>query len=92
MKFHNEADALQCLRVLNNNPGPFFADKRPIVEFAVENSKALKILEDRKERNKKRIELRKEIDGEEEDGKNKRKRPWQIAKEERKKKRRLAAR
>lgn len=93
IKFKSETDALKCLRTLNNHPSAFFGDKRPIVEFAVENSKALKILEDRKERNKKRIELRKEVDGEEPKVfKKSNKRPWQLAKEERRKKRRAEAR
>jgi len=86
---------MKALRVLNNHPTAFFDDKRPIVEFAVENAKALKILADRHERNSKKIELRKKMDAmsmnEPEPGQiQKRKRPWQIAREERKKKRRAA--
>ena len=98
MNFVREEDALKCLRILNNHPDVFFKDKRPIVEFAVENSKALKILSDRVERNRKKLELRRQIDNTgdqlqaEPDKKKKRLRPWQIAKEERKKKRRLAQR
>ncbi|CBY25082.1 unnamed protein product [Oikopleura dioica] len=95
IKFQNAADAMKALRVLNNHPTAFFDDKRPIVEFAVENAKALKILADRHERNSKKIELRKKMDAmsmnEPEPGQiQKRKRPWQIAREERKKKRRAA--
>lgn len=95
IKFQNAADAMKALRVLNNHPTAFFNDKRPIVEFAVENAKALKILADRQERNSKKIELRKKMDAmsmnEPEPGQiQKRKRPWQIAREERKKKRRAA--
>lgn len=98
MNFVREEDALKCLRILNNHPDVFFKDKRPIIEFAVENSKALKILSDRVERNRKKLELRRQIDNTgdqlqaEPDKKKKRLRPWQIAKEERKKKRRLAQR
>ena len=97
VNFVREEDALKCLRVLNNHPDIFFKDKRPIVEFAVENSKALKILNDRVERNRKKLELRRQIDDHEQlegepDKKKKKLRPWQIAKEERKRKRRLAQR
>ena len=97
VNFVREEDALKCLRVLNNHPDIFFKDKRPIVEFAVENSKALKILNDRVERNRKKLELRRQIDDHQQleaepDKKKKKLRPWQIAKEERKRKRRLAQR
>ena len=37
--------ALALLRATNNNPDLFGEDRRPIVEFAVENAKALKIQE-----------------------------------------------
>merc|ERR1712037_287914 len=95
IKFQNATDAMKALHVMGNHPTAFFNDKRPIVEFAVENAKALKILADRQERNSKKIELRKKMDAmsmnEPEPGQiQKRKRPWQIAREERKKKRRAA--
>ena len=46
--FENHDTALKCLRVLNNHPSIFSKEKRPIVEFAVENAKAVKLLADRR--------------------------------------------
>ena len=46
--FENHDVALKCLRVLNNHPSIFSKEKRPIVEFAVENAKAVKLLADRR--------------------------------------------
>merc|ERR1712226_1617179 len=43
-------DALALLRATNNNPKIFGEARRPIVEFSVENAKALKILELKKKR------------------------------------------
>lgn len=43
-------DALALLRATNNNPEIFGPKRRPIVEFSVENSKALKMLEMKKKR------------------------------------------
>lgn len=34
-------DALRCLRSMNNNPAVFGKNSRPMVEFAIENKKAL---------------------------------------------------
>ena len=42
VEFRNHKDALATLRATNNNPGIFSADRRPIVEFAVENSVVIK--------------------------------------------------
>jgi nucleolar protein 4 len=53
VEFDSHADALACLRMLNNNPEAFLnpkkdnsaaktVDKRPIVEFAIENKLVLK--------------------------------------------------
>lgn len=42
VEFRNHKDALATLRVTNNNPGIFSADRRPIVEFAVENTVVVK--------------------------------------------------
>lgn len=41
VEFSDHAHALKALRALNNNPDIFTADKRPIVEFSVENLVAL---------------------------------------------------
>lgn len=41
VEFGEHAHALKALRTLNNNPDIFTADKRPIVEFSVENLVAL---------------------------------------------------
>ena len=44
VEFETHEQALVCLRQLNNNPAAFAsADRRPIVEFAVESVKILKI-------------------------------------------------
>uniref|UniRef100_A0AC35TTG7 RNA-binding protein 28 n=1 Tax=Rhabditophanes sp. KR3021 TaxID=114890 RepID=A0AC35TTG7_9BILA len=40
--FKEHKDALFCLKQMNNNPRLFTDEKRPIVEFSVENLKALK--------------------------------------------------
>lgn len=46
MEFESHEHALVCLRQMNNNPALFGGrSKRPIVEFAVESVKALKIQE-----------------------------------------------
>ena len=39
MEFDRHDHALAALRQLNNNPAAFSADRRPIVEFAIENVK-----------------------------------------------------
>ena len=44
----NHESALKLLRATNNNPEIFGEKRRPIVEFSIENTKALKILEQRK--------------------------------------------
>ena len=43
----NHESALKLLRAINNNPEIFGEKRRPIVEFSIENIKALKILEQR---------------------------------------------
>ena len=47
-EFTKHEDALDVLRATNNNPKIFGPDRRPIVEFAIENSLILKRLEERK--------------------------------------------
>merc|ERR1712059_17519 len=55
VSFENHEDALQALRNVNNNPKIFTPDRRPIVEFSIENRKALlarqKRLEKSREKN-----------------------------------------
>jgi len=46
----NHENALKLLRATNNNPEIFGEKRRPIVEFSVENMKALKILEAKKKK------------------------------------------
>ena len=41
VEFEQHSHALKALRYLNNNPTIFTADKRPIVEFSIENKVAL---------------------------------------------------
>ena len=66
-------DALDVLRMTNNNPAIFGPDRRPIVEFAIENSLILKRLEERKAKNFKKVKPRGSND-ETSTEKNKRKR------------------
>lgn len=49
-------DALAALRMLNNNPGIFGPNKRPIVEFCLENKAALVAKERRLQRSKKKLQ------------------------------------
>merc|ERR1719445_1619638 len=55
VSFEKHLDALEALRNVNNNPTIFTKDRRPIVEFSIENRKALlarqKRLEKSRERN-----------------------------------------
>ena len=44
VEFIDHSDALEALRALNNNPKIWKKQERPIVEFAVENAKALQKL------------------------------------------------
>jgi len=46
-EFSDPEHALCALRQLNNNPAPFGKDRRPIVEFAVENAQTMKKREQR---------------------------------------------
>ena len=48
--FEKHEDALMLLRATNNNPEIFGENRRPIVEFSVENTKALKILDLKKQK------------------------------------------
>ena len=55
LAFESHEDTLQCLRKLNNNPAIFGKINRPIVEFSIENRKAVnarvKRLEKSREKN-----------------------------------------
>ena len=48
-------------RVLNNHPDVFTKEKRPIVEFAVENAKAIKLLAGRRENIQKKKKLQEQM-------------------------------
>ena len=50
VEFTNHKDALEALRATNNNPATFGADRRPIVEFSIENSLVLKTKQRRVEK------------------------------------------
>ena len=54
VEFTNQSEALAALRATNNNPALFGADRRPIVEFSIENSLALKARQQRLQRSKQR--------------------------------------
>jgi len=43
VSFANHEDAMEALRSMNNNPGVFTKDKRPIIEFSIENKKAVNL-------------------------------------------------
>ena len=43
MEFTNHNDALAALRATNKTPDIFCADRRPIVEFSLENSLVVKV-------------------------------------------------
>eukprot|EP00096_Caligus_rogercresseyi_P011696 TRINITY_DN4697_c0_g1_i1.p1 TRINITY_DN4697_c0_g1~~TRINITY_DN4697_c0_g1_i1.p1 ORF type:complete len:472 (+),score=135.57 TRINITY_DN4697_c0_g1_i1:653-2068(+) len=47
VSFKEHEMALKALRAINNNPSTFRKDRRPIVEFSIENIKALKAREKR---------------------------------------------
>lgn len=50
VEFKNHKDALAALRATNNNPDIFGADRRPIVEFSLENSVVVNAKERRSEK------------------------------------------
>lgn len=50
VEFANHKDALAALRATNNNPAIFGADRRPIVEFSLENSLVVKTKQRRVEK------------------------------------------
>ena len=51
----------KIFRVLNNHPDVFTKEKRPIVEFAVENAKAIKLLAGRRENIQKKKKLQEQM-------------------------------
>uniref|UniRef100_A0A1A8PAD6 RNA-binding protein 28 n=1 Tax=Nothobranchius rachovii TaxID=451742 RepID=A0A1A8PAD6_9TELE len=52
VQFRDHEQALSTLRYLNNNPNIFGPQKRPIVEFSLEDSRKLKLKEIRKQKQK----------------------------------------
>ncbi|XP_055078704.1 RNA-binding protein 28 [Periophthalmus magnuspinnatus] len=58
VQFSVHEHALNTLRYLNNNPDIFGPNKRPIVEFSLEDSRKLKIKEARKQSNKPQVQTR----------------------------------
>merc|ERR1712142_600944 len=52
VSFGRHTDALDALRNLNNNPEIFGAEKRPIVDFSIENRKAIQARLKREEKSK----------------------------------------
>ncbi|KAI1721971.1 RNA recognition motif domain-containing protein [Ditylenchus destructor] len=48
VEFDTHTNALTCLRTMNNNPEVFTNERRPIVEFAIENLQALRLKERRR--------------------------------------------
>uniref|UniRef100_H3DKS7 RNA-binding protein 28 n=1 Tax=Tetraodon nigroviridis TaxID=99883 RepID=H3DKS7_TETNG len=52
VQFKEHEHALSALRYLNNNPDIFGPNKRPIVEFSLEDTRKLKIKEMRQQKNK----------------------------------------
>ena len=42
VEFNTHEEAMTALRAMNNNPEVFSKQKRPIVEFAVEDARAVK--------------------------------------------------
>ncbi|KAA0715143.1 RNA-binding protein 28 [Triplophysa tibetana] len=69
VEFEAEEHALQALRHLNNNPEIFGAQKRPIVEFALEDTRKLQLKARRLENSKK--QAKKEDASCQEEGKTK---------------------
>ena len=56
VEFANHNDALAALRATNNNPDIFGADRRPIVEFSLENSLVVKVKQRRLDKARQRQE------------------------------------
>lgn len=52
VNFENHENALKTLRGLNNNPGVFSKDQRPIIEFSLENKKAINARQKRLEKSR----------------------------------------
>ncbi|XP_041110535.1 RNA-binding protein 28 [Polyodon spathula] len=55
VEFTEHENALKALRYLNNNPNIFGPEKRPIVEFSLEDKRMLKIKEMRALKNQKKV-------------------------------------
>ncbi|XP_060891166.1 RNA-binding protein 28 isoform X2 [Labrus mixtus] len=63
VQFEEHEHALSTLRYLNNNPDIFGPNKRPIVEFSLEDSRKLKIKELQKQKNKEFLQKQKSQEG-----------------------------
>nr|XP_020508551.1 RNA-binding protein 28 isoform X1 [Labrus bergylta] len=63
VQFDEHEHALSTLRYLNNNPDIFGPNKRPIVEFSLEDSRKLKIKELQKQKNKEFLQKQKSQGG-----------------------------
>lgn len=72
VKFAKHQHALAALRFLNNNPDIFTNNKRPIVEFSLENRKALETQKMRAKRHKAKLALKSKmsVDGKDEKSAN----------------------
>lgn len=64
IEFATHKEALTALRQTNNNPEIFGSNRRPIVEFSIENSLALKAKQQRMSRSKNKEKPRIEEEGE----------------------------
>ncbi|CAM6106981.1 unnamed protein product [Calypogeia fissa] len=73
VEFTEHQHALVALRVLNNNPGTFTSESRPIVEFAIENSLILRKRAANAVQAKGKAPQRKRTDGVDNEGENGRK-------------------
>ncbi|CAL8263648.1 unnamed protein product [Merluccius merluccius] len=56
VQFQHSDHALKTIRYLNNNPDIFGTNKRPIVEFSLEDGRKLKLKEQRQQKNKSQTE------------------------------------
>jgi nucleolar protein 4 len=74
IEFSEPKHALLALRKMNNNPDIFGPNRRPIVEFAIENSKMILKSKQRKEQQQKRFSKQEENENQEEEGENQKKR------------------
>ncbi len=62
VEFAEHEHALCALRQLNNNPAPFGKEKRPIVEFAIENVKTVKLRDAKLQKIKRQADMHPGVD------------------------------